>query len=128
MYKRFGLALLAISLVSQDIPRLDGDPKTTFLLVCDTAPSKIIVLDDNGKWLHRVKEAEIKIDGTTASIRCTLYEGHYRPTSPDIKIYRLSQVKSISESDFQTLINNLQDDPTAVKRFLSGSDNIPGNV
>lgn len=110
-------------LVIQDIPRLD-EPKAAFLLICDTTPSKVIILDETGKWLHRAKEIEVKVDGSTSTIKCTLYEGHYRPSSPEIKSFRLSQVKTVSETEFQTMINNLQTDPDAVRKSMAsiGSD------
>jgi hypothetical protein len=106
------------TVLAQDIPRLDGELQPVFLVICDSSPSKIIVLDDTGKWLHRVRDTEIKIDGSTPIIKCTLYEGHYRPTSPEIKVWRLNQIKTVSETEFQNMINKLQSDPEAVKKIL----------
>lgn len=115
-------SLVAMLMASpiQDIPRLD-DPKSAFLLICDTSPSKIILLDEAGRWMHRVKEIEVRIDGNSSVVKCTSYEGHYRPTSPDVRQFRLSQVKTVSESEFQVMINNLQTDPDAVRKSMAST-------
>lgn len=92
--------------------------RSAFLIICDINPSKIIVLDDAGKWMHRVRETEIKIDGN-AIMKCTMYEGHYRPSSPEVKSWKLAQIKAVSETEFQAMINNLQNDPEAVRKQMS---------
>ena len=117
------MVAILLALPVQDIPRLD-DPKSAFLLICDSSPSKIILLDEAGRWMHRVKEIEVRIDGNSSVVKCTSYEGHYRPTSPDVRQFRLSQVKTVSESEFQAMINNLQTDPDAVRKSMAatGSD------
>lgn len=104
------------------IPRLDGvgSLKSVFLIVCDSAPNKIIILDDTGRWIHRVKEAEIKIDGSsTSTVKCLMYEGAFRPSQPETKTWRLSQIKTVSDVDFQGMIDGLQTDPEAVKKKLT---------
>lgn len=99
-------------------PQIDTD-KSAFLIICDTAPHKIIVLDDTGKWMHRVRETEIKIDSNSTLMKCVMFEGHYRPSSPESKNWKLAQIKTVSETEFQTMINELQSDPDVVRKKLS---------
>lgn len=106
---------------AQELPRLDSDVKNAFIIICDTSPGKTIVLDENGKWLHRVKELDIRLESNTLMMKCVMYEGPYKPSAPEIKSWRLSQVKSVSEQEFQTMINALQTDYDAVKRLIQSS-------
>jgi hypothetical protein len=113
--------VMAASYLAQQDVKQEAD-RSAFLVVCDTSPSKIIVLDDTGKWLHRVRETEIKID-TNATMKCIMYEGHYRPSNPEIKTWRLAQIKTVTEAEFQSMINNLQNDPDAVRKQMSQDKN-----
>lgn len=104
------------------IPRLDGGDvmRPCFLIVCDSAPNRILILDDAGKWMHRVKETEIKIDSNQSStVKCLMYEGAFRPSRPESKTWRLSQVRTVSDAEFQALVDNLQTDPEAVKKMFA---------
>ncbi len=103
----------------QELPRLDSidKPSPAYLVVCDSDPSKIIVLDVTGKWLSEVKTASIVIKiGSPATLRCELYSGSIRPSRPNIMNWDLAQVQSVTNADFQSMIDNLQTDPTYVKR------------
>ena len=98
--------------------------KQVFVMVCDSAPHKLIILDESGKWMHRVKEADIRIDNGNSTVRCMLYEGSFKPTSPEVKTWRLAQLKSITEAEFQSHIDNLQTDPDAVKKAMAQATSV----
>lgn len=115
------LSLISASLITAvNLPQegKQEPEKSAFLIICDTNPSKVIVLDDTGKWMHRVRETEIKIDGNTM-MKCTMYEGYYRPSSPEVKTWKLAQIKTVSETEFQTMINSLQISPDAVRKQMA---------
>jgi hypothetical protein len=90
-----------------------------FVIACDSEPNKIIVLDATGKWLHTVKSVEVKFDiGHPVTITCQMYEGVLRPSRPETKSWRLAQLKTVTEADFQQMIDNLQTDPEAIRALL----------
>ena len=99
------------------IPRLDGG-KSVFMIVCDESPDKYIVLDQDGKWLPTVKNAQIRFDlGKAPMMTCTMYSGIYVPTNPDVKMWRLAQMRSVSMAEFQRTIDSLQSNPSLTNKL-----------
>lgn len=97
------------------IPRLDGG-KSVFMIVCDASPDKYIVLDQDGKWLPNVKQAQVRFDlGKAPMMTCTMYSGVYVPTNPEVKMWRLAQIRSVSTAEFQRTIDSLQSNPSLTK-------------
>ena len=99
-----------------DQPKSEG---SVFAVVCDGKPGQMIILDSNGKWVPNVKNIEIKAEiGNQAVITCTIYEGVLKPTRPNVKSWTLSQMKTVTNSEFQKLVDSLQSDPEAIKSML----------
>lgn len=115
----FGIFGTLLAQDTQKSLRLDNPTKPAFVVICDSSPDRIIVLDELGKWVHRVKEAEIRIEGQVSTIKCLMYEGTFRPSNPEIKVWKLIQIKSVPDAEFQSLIDGLQTDPDAVKKKFS---------
>lgn len=90
--------------------------ESVFVVVCDGKPGQMVVLDSNGKWIPNVKNIEIKLEvGQPATITCVIYEGVLKPSNPPVKTWSLSQMKTMSNSEFQKLVDSLQTDPSAIK-------------
>jgi hypothetical protein len=68
-----------------------------------------------------VKEIDIKFEvGKEASITCTIYEGVLKPSRPVTKTWTLAQMKTVSATEFQKMVDSLQTDPNAIKSLLKG--------
>lgn len=103
------------------LPRLDDvkPPESVFLIVCDANPDKIIVLNGQGKWIPTVKEAMIKFQtGIKPKITCMMYSGFYKPTNPEVKVWQIAQLKSVTPVEFQQMIDSLQKDPESIKKAI----------
>ncbi len=100
----------------------DQTPKASgnvFVIVCDAKPGQMIVLDGDGKWVPSVKGIEIKFDvGQSPTLTCTIYEGQFKPSRPQMKSWTISQMKTVSNAEFQRMVDSLQTDPEAIKSML----------
>lgn len=97
-----------------------------FLIVCDSDPSQILVLDSTGKWLPDVKEAEVVVKlGRPAQLKCILWAGNIKPSKPAILSWDLAQIQSASLEEFQGMVDGLQSDPTFIKRVKETKKPIP---
>lgn len=102
---------------AETIPRLDGG-KSVFMIICDASPDRYIVLDQDGKWLPNVKNAHIRFDlGKAPVMTCTMYSGVYEPTNPEVKMWRLAQMRSVSTTEFQRTIDSLQSNPSLTNKL-----------
>lgn len=94
--------------------------QSVFILMCDASPEKVIVLDTSGRWISKAREIEIKLGGGgMAAVKCVMYEGAYKPRNPLVKTWKLGQISTVSENRFQEMIDNLQNDPEAVKKLIN---------
>lgn len=94
-----------------------GATASAYLIICDSDPEKIIVLDESGKWLPTVKSADIQFAvGQKPKITCILYSGAFKPTNPTTKTSLLSEVKTVTATEFQGMIDSLQVDPSALRK------------
>lgn len=101
----------------EELPRLDDTG--ALVIVCDANPNQMIILDSNGKWLSSVRNVEFKIDiNNSATITCIMWNGPIRPTNPKIETWQLSQLKSVAENDFKSIVDSLQKDPEAIHNML----------
>jgi len=92
-----------------------------FVIVCDSRPNQIIVLDAQGKWIPTVQSATIKVEiGHSPQITCVMWSGLFKPTNPETKVWTLAQMKSVTAQQFQQYVDQLQTDPSAIARSLSG--------
>lgn len=106
----------------QAIPRLDNQTSGSILvIVCDSNPEKWLVLDSDGKWIHAVRSIEVKLEigKSTPRAICTMWSGPIRPTNPEIKTWDLSQLKTVSPTEFDQMVDSVQSDPEAIKKRLS---------
>ena len=107
----------------QAIPRLDSQPASGSILVivCDSKPEKLLVLDATGKWIPAVQSVELKLEigRTTPKAICTLWSGPIKPTNPEVKTWDLAQLKSVSAAEFDKMIDSVQTDPDAIKKMLT---------
>jgi len=101
-----------------EIPRLDAS-MSAFVIVCDSQPSKMLVLDSTGKWMSTVKSVDVKVEiGQPATITCTLYEGYLKPTKPQVRTWQLAQMKTVTATEFQQMVDAIQSNPDAIKDML----------
>lgn len=107
----------------QSIPRLDGQQVSGAILVivCDSNPEQILVLDSDGKWIPSVQSIEVKLEigRSTPKAICTMWSGPLKPKNPEVKIWNLSQLKSVSASEFEQMVDSVQTDPEAIKKRLT---------
>jgi hypothetical protein len=107
---------LARSAAAQE-PDTQEDP--VFVIVCDAKPGRWLVLDSTGKWISAVQIVDlgpISIGDTTPKITCTMWSGPIKPNNPIIKTWNLAQLKSVTEPEFQEMLDSLQADPDAIRR------------
>ncbi len=101
-------------LPNEESPKPETLP-SAFVIVCDSAPGKVIVLDKDGKWISTTKAVDVRfIIGHEATISVVIYEGIVKPSKPEIRVWHLAQLKSVSALEFQKMVDNLQTDPTAI--------------
>lgn len=94
-------------------------PKTehVFVIVTDSKPDQIIVLDDKGKWISNVREVRLAMNlGSPAQCTCTMWDGFFRPTTPLEQKWPLKQLKSVTATEFQGMIDKLQSDHNAAAK------------
>jgi hypothetical protein len=98
-------------------------PTSVFVIACDSAPTKVIILDQAGKWIPSIKQVEVKFEiGSPATIVCVMYEGAIRPTNPVTKTWGLAQLKTVPATNFQQMIDTLQTNPDAIREMLKKED------
>jgi hypothetical protein len=96
-----------------------ASPGEAYVIVCDSNPSRVIVLDSQGKWISGVRTVEIKFEITQpATLQCLVYEGSIKPTKPPIKTWKLAQLKSVPTAEFQKMIDELQENPDGIRSML----------
>lgn len=79
------------------------------IMVNGTDPSKVLVYDEQGKWLAGIREVKIDLtigEGITA--KCTSWKGVMRPKSPKVKTYPVKEVRSVSATEFEEKLDELQ--------------------
>lgn len=107
----------------QPIPRLDSQQGSGSILVivCDSKPEKLLVLDAAGKWIPSVQSIEVKLEigRTTPKAICTLWSGPIKPTKPEVRTWDLAQLKSVSSSEFDQMVDQVQSDPEAIRKRLT---------
>lgn len=130
------VALLIVGLAygqettENELPRLDDGNTTAaapaaansvFIICCDAKPGQILVLDSTGKWLSTVRDAEIKftIGETVPTVKCTMWSGPFKPTNPEVRNWTLAQLKSVTATEFQQMVDSLQSDPEAIRRRVT---------
>lgn len=124
---------------AEELPRLDEDakdpptaptttPKPTpemgkefvYIIVCDAKPDQILLLNNSGVWLQTVRSVDIKFSiDIPPTVTCTMWAGPYRPTNPEVKVWGLSQIKSVNITEFQDMVDSLQTDPEAIRRRVA---------
>jgi len=125
-----GLFLIIVisGAIQDELPRLDGapTPDSVFIVVCDANPSQILILDEDGKWIDTIRSIELSfVMGQRPNVKCTMWSGPFKPTVPDVKVWNLAQLKSVSEDEFQQMVDSLQTDPEAVRRRIAPQEEIP---
>lgn len=89
-----------------------------FLIVCDSDPTKIIVLDNSGKWMNNVKAANVSMKlGQPTSLECIMWDGPFKPSNPSCLTWELLQLQSMSAVEFQKMTDGLQSDPLFIKKI-----------
>ena len=92
------------------------DTKHIFIIFETTSPNKIIVLDDDGKWIPQIKSVNIKMAiGEAPVCVCTMWNGFFKPSKPAVAEYPMKQARSVTEKEFQTMIDELQANPFAIR-------------
>lgn len=95
---------------------------SAFIIVCDSSPNQVIVLDSQGKWLPTVRSAKVEIEiGKPASITCVMWSGQFKPSNPETRTWTLSQMKSVNAQQFQTYVDQLQTNPNAIAQGMTGN-------
>lgn len=114
------------SLTEDNTPSVEvkSDPKSVFLLICESNPEQLCVLDSSGSWISDVRSAKINftIGSTKPQIECTMWAGPFKPSSPRVSTWDLIQIKSVSQEKFQTVIDSLQNDSAAVRKLISNNN------
>lgn len=88
-----------------------------FLIVCNNNPQKFIVLDNDGNWTPDVREAVIKLKiADDASMECVSFVGLIEPSNPKRVSWHLLEMKSVSDEEFQQMIDGLQADRGFLKK------------
>ena len=98
--------------------------KAVFLLLCESDPQLMCVLDADGIWISNVRSAKIDfvIGLAKPQIECTMWSGPFKPTKPKVTSWDLLQVKSVTKDKFQTVVDSLQTDSAAVKKMITNSN------
>lgn len=117
----------------EDTPTTEDTTLTTataqqsaFVIICDSKPNQIIVLDSTGEWLPTVRQAYIAIEiGKPSTIVCSMWSGQFKPTNIASKTWSLSQIKTVSVTQFQIYIDKLQIDPLAIAKENAGDTGTP---
>ena len=101
-----------------------ADTKTVFLLICESDPQLLCVLDNKGNWINEVRSAKINftIGEGKPQIECTMWAGPFKPSKPKVITWDLIQIKSIDKQKFQTIIDSLQSDPSAVRKMITNNN------
>ena len=100
-----------------------------FVIVCDAKPGQMLILDDQGDWMPDAREAKIAVaigPDAQPSIECTMWTGLFRPTNPLVKNWTVNQIKSVNLVEFQKMVDDLQTDPSAIRKALA--NNQPANA
>ena len=94
---------------------------SVFIIICDEKPGQAFVLDSTGKWLSTVRDVTISftIGQKVPSVICTLWSGPFKPSNPEVKAFELMQLKSVTNAEFQSMIDALQTDPDAISRQIT---------
>lgn len=86
-----------------------------FIIIADSSPDQVIVLDANGKWLPDIKSVTFTVTiGEDPTCTCVMWSGFYRPTDPVEITWPLRQVRSVGLTEFKSMIDSLQNDPMAL--------------
>ncbi len=106
--------------IKKEEVRSNSQLTDAYAIICESQPDRVIVLDSTGKWLANVKIVDIKLNvgspiAPAATMSCTMYEGQVKPSEPQVKTWRLIQLKTLSAHEFQQKIDSLQTDPNAIK-------------
>jgi hypothetical protein len=103
-----------------DTPAVSED--SVFVIVCDAKPSQWLVLDSTGKWVSGVRSVEVTltIGSATPTVKGTLWSGPIKPKNPQVKTWKLVQLKSVTEAEFQEMLDSLQTDSDAIRRRVTG--------
>ena len=73
-------------------------------------------LDDDGEWIPQVKSINIKMAiGEAPVCVCTMWNGFFKPSNPAIAEFPMKQARSVTAKEFQTMIDELQTDPFAIR-------------
>lgn len=87
-------------------------PVQDVILVVNTEDvNKVLVISVDGTWLADAREVVIKSSIGSASkpsIQCVMYKGLFRPTTPQVKSWRLHSIITASPTDFQKILDGLQ--------------------
>ncbi len=88
-----------------------------FLIFTNDKPENIIVLDSTGKWMPDVRSVTINMSlGQPPACECVMWSGPFKPSSPIRATYTLKQAKSVTQEEFQKMIDDLQLNPNALKK------------
>jgi len=94
---------------------------SVFCIICDSEPSKFIILNQDGQWIPDVQSAIFAFESNkTAEITCIIWVGPYKPTKPTTKTWSLDQIMTVSKDVFDKYVDDLQKDPGAVAKSLAG--------
>lgn len=86
-----------------------------FIIFTDSKPDQVIVLDDNGIWMPDVKSIKIEMEiGQQPTCSCVMWSGYYKPSNPFKQTWSLKQARSVDPEKFQSMIDDLQKDPSAI--------------
>ena len=89
---------------------------SVFIIICDEKPGQVFVIDSAGKWLSTIRDVTISfsIGQKIPSVVCTLWSGPFKPTNPEIKTFELVQLKSVTNNEFQSMIDASETDPEVI--------------
>ena len=117
--------------VAEDAGAAANEIMDVFVIVCDAKPGQMLILNDQGDWVPDAREAKINVAiGPEAkpSIECTMWTGLFRPTNPVIRNGTVNQIKSVNIDEFQKMVDDLQVDPSAIKKALMANNQPAGNA
>ena len=112
------------SLTEESTPSVSTNPKSVFLIICESNPEQLCVLDSKGSWISDVRSAKINftIGSTKPQIECTMWAGPFKPSAPRVSTWDLVQIKSVDQDKFQTVIDSLQNDSSAVRKLITNNN------
>lgn len=70
---------------------------------------QMLIVGEDGKWISDAREIQLdlNIDKGTPTVKCTLYNGLFKPTQPVIKSWDVGHIMTADKEEFQGVIDGL---------------------